>query len=266
MASENREYAIFPMSVMNITQGMESGTHAGSFAIDIAGRDSGKEWAFAPFTGVIKKKYPNGNTIWIESIYPVEYADGTVDYMTVAMTHDNNIDRLKVGQVINQGVNFYQEGTAGNATGNHIHLGVGRGKYSGTGWYQNRYGYWVINNEIKPYDALYLSGTEVINGNGYPWKAKGVQKMIQTNEDVDKLYLSTLHRYPESDDVRKNWFGVEWPTALDRIRSSEEWLDQNHILLVSYNELKNENAKLKEELSEESEYEVATVYVKKRRD
>lgn len=199
MAGGTREYAVFPMSVMNITQGMESGTHAGSFAIDIAGRDSGKEWAFAPFTGVIKKKYANGNTVWLESVNPVEYADGSVDYMTVAMTHDNNIDRLKVGQVINQGVNFYQEGTAGNATGNHIHLGVGRGKFSGSGWYQNKYGYWVINNEIRPYDAFYLSGTEIINGGGYPWKTKGELMAKFTREQEMTLSMMAVGSYPGKD-------------------------------------------------------------------
>jgi len=187
MATTDLESAIFPMAVMNITTRMGEGTHIGSYAIDIAGKDKSKEFAFAPFTGTIKKKYSNGNTVWLESNEPVISPDGIVDYLTVAMTHDNNIDDLYVGQVINQGQNFYQEGTAGQATGNHIHLGVGRGKFRGTGWYKNKYGYWVINDEIKPFDAFYLSGTEIINDGGYPWKDLEEKTVYISEEEYKDL-------------------------------------------------------------------------------
>lgn len=203
MATIDPEYAIFPMAVMRITTGMNIASHVGSFAIDIAGRDGTSEAAFAPFTGVIKKKYANGNTVWLESLNPVRYADGTIDYMTVALTHDNNINDLRVGQVISQGVNFYQEGTAGNASGNHIHLGVGRGKFTGTGWFQNKQGYWVINNEIKPYNAFYLSGTEIINGGGYPWVTieEGDEMSKPTEQEVRQYYDKYLGVPPSPEDI-----------------------------------------------------------------
>lgn len=61
--------------------------------------------------------------------------------------------------------------------------------------------------------------------------------MIESNEDVDQLYLTAFHRYPESDEVRKNWFGLTWPDALGRARVMPEYLDQNHIIKVSYPDL-----------------------------
>lgn len=185
----SEEYIVFPMAVMNITTKMNVGTHVNSYAIDIAGRDHNIESAFAPFTGIIKKKWENGNSIWLESVAPVLFADGSVDYAVIMMTHDNSIKDLYVGQIIYQGVNFYQEGTAGQASGNHIHLGVGKGKFTGTGWYQNKEGYWVINNQVKPYEAFYLSGTEIINDGGYPWKnIEGVEMTDQEIRDT-ALYL-----------------------------------------------------------------------------
>jgi hypothetical protein len=60
------------------------------------------------------------------------------------------------------------------------------------------------------------------------------ETMLQTNNDVDELYLTAYHRYPESDAVRSNWLGREWPQALDLARTAPEYLSQNHILLVAY--------------------------------
>lgn len=202
MATTNQEYAIFPMEYLNITQGINSGSHVGSFAIDIAGRDSAIDNAFAPFTGTIKKIWANGNSVWLESNAPVRLADGTTDYLTVLMTHDNNVSDLYVGKVIPQGVNYYQEGTAGNATGNHIHLNVGRGKFTGTGWYQNKYGYWVINNEIRPYDALYLSETHIINSGGYPWQTiKGGDIVYPTPAQVADVFNRFALEQPSQPQV-----------------------------------------------------------------
>jgi len=198
---------LFPMPYMNITTGINQASHLGSNAIDCAGSDSGIDFAIAPFTGVIRKKWANGNTVWIESSAPVLYADGTVDYATVSLTHDNNIDNLAVGQVVQQGQRFYEEGTAGRATGNHIHLEVGRGRFTSTGWYQNAHGNWVINNSYVPYAAFWLDNINVINGYGYPWKRTvtapttntGVQDM--TPNFIRRTYYMIANASPTQAEV-----------------------------------------------------------------
>ena len=166
------EYAVFPMKHMSISQGVNgSFSHQGTKAIDITGKDGGIDSAYAPFTGVIKKIY-QGYTVWLESVNPVMYANGTVDYMTVMLVHDNDTSDLYVGKVIQQGERFFEEGTAGYATGNHIHLECGRGKFQGSGWYENSQGKWMINNSILPYDALFVADDTVIySGYGYNWKS-----------------------------------------------------------------------------------------------
>lgn len=163
--------AVLMMNYLNVTQkGGGEFSHRGDKALDLAGKDSGIDSLKAPFTGRIKKIYSNGNAVWLESLEKVKYADGTVDYMTVLTMHDNDVSNLKVGDIIKQGEVYYNEGTNGFATGNHIHLTVGKGKFTGSGWYQNEYGYWCINNQMDVYKALFLLDTTVIiNSGGYNW-------------------------------------------------------------------------------------------------
>ena len=182
------ENAMFPMEYLNISQGANDGySHAGRVAIDICGRDTGQDAFYAPFTGTIKKTYDSDNIIWLESNEPVQFANGTVDYMTIMCMHDNDISDLWVGKVIQQGEHFLTEGTAGHADGNHIHLECGRGKFMGSGWYQNSYGKWCINNGVMPYDALFLSSsTKVINGYGYNWRYANDTPPSSAKISIDK--------------------------------------------------------------------------------
>lgn len=166
------EKPLYPSYNMRITQGYNIGTHIDSFAIDDAGKDQSIEPIRAPFTGIIKKIYSaDANEVWLESTEPVEYPDGTVDYMTIMFAHSNNVSNLFVGKLIAQGENFYSEGTKGNATGNHCHIECGKGKFSGSGWYKNNNGYYSINNGKKPEDCLWLDdNVNVISSNNYNFK------------------------------------------------------------------------------------------------
>lgn len=185
------------MKYLNITTGINEATHRGSNAIDLAGLNTGVDNAFAPFDAVVKKTWANGNTVWIESLNPVRFSDGSVDYAVAYFTHDNNIGDLFVGKVIRQGEVFYQEGVAGQATGNHIHFEIAKGKFTGTGWYQNSFNYWVLNNSVAPWLACYLDGTIIINGYNYPWKE------LITMEKVSTAVLRIGHSELEGWDSDK---------------------------------------------------------------
>lgn len=167
------EKAVFGMDTLRITQGYnESFSHQGRLALDLAGKDGTQEWLSAPFTGIVKKVYTkSANVVWLESCNKVKYADGTEDYMTVMLMHMNNVSNIKVGNIYKQGQQFYQEGTSGNATGNHIHMEIGKGKFTGTGWHQNQFGKWCINNSIEVHKGLFLKKEcNVINNYNYDWK------------------------------------------------------------------------------------------------
>ena len=166
------EKPLYPSPYMRITQGYMIGTHKDSYAIDDAGSDSGIDYINAPFTGIIRKIYTgDANEVWLESSEPVIYPDGTVDYMTMMFAHDNDVSNLFVGKVINRGERFYEEGTKGNASGNHVHMECGRGKFTGSGWHQNSANYWSINNGKNPTECLWIDDSiTILNSNGYTFK------------------------------------------------------------------------------------------------
>lgn len=204
------EKAVFMMDYLNITQKANNEfSHKGDKAIDIAGKDGGIDNFKAPFTGVIKKIYEEDNTVWLESKDKVRYADGTIDYMTIFTTHDNDISNLKVGNTIKQGEIYYQEGARGKATGNHIHLAVGKGKFTGSGWYQNKYGVWVINNQYDVHKALFLLDTvKIINDGGYNWIKTNVLKETVNNNEI-------IHTVVKGDNLTK--IAKKYNTTVDEL-------------------------------------------------
>ena len=201
------EKPIYPSPYMRITQGFMTGTHIDSYAIDDAGSDTGIDFIVAPFTGIIRKIYTgDANEVWLESNEPVIYPDGTVDYMTMMFAHDNDVSNLFVGKVINRGERFYEEGVSGNATGNHVHMECGKGKFTGSGWHQNSAGYWSINNGKNPTECLWIDDSiTILNSNGYTFKriepevsvpdtpseTEPVEDNDSTDTDVDDSNSST---------------------------------------------------------------------------
>lgn len=185
-----QQKAMFIMETMNISQGMYgSFSHQGSKAIDFTGNDGGIDPAYAPFDGKVVYISTSAAYIIYESTSPVEFADGTVDYMTVWVMHDNNVGRFYIGQTFSQGEHFFNEGSAGYATGNHIHLECARGTYQGQ--YKNDYGVWCIKNQINPYDALYLSeSTYIINDYGYNWRR--TSKLSFTPADLGTDFYGSI--------------------------------------------------------------------------
>ena len=166
------EKPLYPSKNMRITQRYNTGSHIDSYAIDEAGQDSNISTLYAPFTGIIKKIYlEDANEVWLESIEPVEYPDGTIDYMTIMFAHSNDVSNLFVGKKIKRKEPFYSEGTKGNATGNHCHIECGKGKFVGTGWYKNNGGSYSINNKKKPEECLWIDESiKVIDSKGLNFK------------------------------------------------------------------------------------------------
>lgn len=192
------EKAMYPIKTIRITQRDHQGTHADSWATDEAGPDGGISSLFAPFTGVIKKIYTkDANEVWLESVEPVLYADGTQDYMTIMFCHDNDVSDLWVGKVIKQGEVFYQEGTKGNATGNHCHFECGRGCFTDSGWHKDSAGYWSINNGKLVTDCLFIDDSyNVIQTLGLNFKnvkevePKRYGSPVKRNEYVNQIKIN----------------------------------------------------------------------------
>jgi len=173
------EKAVLNVKELSISQGMNgSYSHKGELAIDIR---NACEYFKAPFTGVIKRIYTNCNAVWLESVDKVKYADGTEDYMTVMTLHDNDVSNLKVGQTVKQGEKYFQPGVKGNVTGPHIHLGVGKGKFTGNGWTKNKYDNWPINNQYDVTKALFVHTDVKQTDPMYDWKETSDYTYNKTN-------------------------------------------------------------------------------------
>ena len=164
---------LMPMVNVNVTQ-KEKGnfSHYGINAIDLAGKNVGIENVRAPFDMRIVAMYKYnsmGNCVIATSLKKVMFADGTLNYATFQFMHDNNINNLYVGKTIKQWEVFYQEGTTGFATGNHIHLAVKKGSFEGF----SKNG-WSLKGAIKTKNAFVLvKGThKVINLLGINYKTK----------------------------------------------------------------------------------------------
>lgn len=180
----DKNYLTYPVKNMKITQSyLGSYSHAKNYngrpydyPIDEACLDSSREYMYCPCDCMVVK-YIYGvnakgtNTIWLESTEKVVMPCGT-DYVTIMVIHpmDDDLSKLKVGQKFYRGDKMFREGTDGNATGNHFHISVGKGKYR-NGWVQNNKGAWpidTVSGAIKPEQAFFVdkSFTNVIKTSG----------------------------------------------------------------------------------------------------
>jgi len=179
------QYAKFPMKYVNITQVPNGGyTHKGRLTVDNAGKDAGIDNVLAPFDcKVVWKDLGSAKTgVLIENLNPLECADGVIrkaGSVLVIFWHDNDITNLQIGQIIRQGEVFYQEGTAGQATGNHLHFGVGIGPYKG-GYpmVENEFGRYEIKNEIHPSNIFFIDDSNIVKN------TKGMKWVKHTKDDV----------------------------------------------------------------------------------
>lgn len=184
------EVALFPLEYLNMSQD-EGGdfSHAGTLAMDFLGWGiSGRLLKcpyYAPVSCTCIGSTESANRIW-QSNNKVLFADGTVDYMTWVQAHDNNPH--PVGTVLKQGDLLGHTGTAGNVTGDHLHLNVAKGKYAN--WEQvppnNN---WQLKNSIHIYDALFVNDTVIRNGFNKPWVTYSIQPPIIRSKSKFKWVL-----------------------------------------------------------------------------
>ena len=149
-------------------------SHAGTLNFDVVGY-KGNSNIKAPFDcSIVKiyKKINEGNTVVIQSDRKVQYADGTVDYMSMAFGHDNDVSDLKVGMHLSQGQVFYQTGNYGKGvTGVHSHVTCIKGKFKNNLWAKkSKQGNSYCPNQINPVNALFLGNAKVINAKGLKFK------------------------------------------------------------------------------------------------
>lgn len=236
----SKNYLTYPCKTMNITQGYvgnyshephTTGTPK-DYPWDEACENTGRSPMYCPCDEMkIVRIYTKGtNTIWLESTSEVNLADGSFEYVTLMVTHpnDDDIKRLYKGQKFKRGEIICREGTDGNATGNHFHFSVGKGKMLGIGWAKNTKGKWVLTctgGTKKPETMFYIDRsftTLVKKTQGITFKdlpkhtradeflpERGYFKKGDTHENIGKVANFLYKNFPAytSKKALGNYFG-----------------------------------------------------------
>lgn len=160
---------MFPMDVMYITQG-ESGdfSHSKAKAIDYihltkSGVRTKRAWYYAPADMTVVNAGSAG-TMWATD-NEVNTPSGT-KRMVYMFWHDNNHSAYPVGTKRKQGEKCGQTGTAGFATGDHLHIEVMNGSV------------FDKSNAIHNWEAFFVNDTEIVVNFGYAWATTNDQTGI----------------------------------------------------------------------------------------
>ena len=171
IASDGYEVLLFPLDYLYMTQD-EGGSysHLYTYSIDCMGwNSSGRVYRcpyYAPCT--LKCVYKSSVSIVWQSTDRVHYADGTLDIVTINFVHDNDLTNHYIGEVIQQGNLIGRTGTAGNVTGDHVHINTARGTYQG--FYDVGTGHYQLINATHVYDTMYLNDTIILEGYNHNWR------------------------------------------------------------------------------------------------
>lgn len=214
------QYLKYPCKTMNITQSyLGKYSHAPNvsgnpkdYPIDEAGADTGRDYFYAPCDMKIVRIYgvkaSGTNTIWLESLEKVMTPSGMLK-ITIMVIHpeDDDLLKLKVGQIFKQGDKAFREGKDGNASGNHFHISVASGVIGATGWVENDKGSWVIKTDgvaLKPEVAFFIDeDTTIKNSGGLTFKK--IEQMTKEEAKVivkEKAGLSDKTIEYIADDYR----------------------------------------------------------------
>lgn len=260
-----KNYLTYPCKVMSITQG-----YIGNYSHEPHTTGTPKDYPWDEACGTtarspmycpcdemkIKRIYTKGtNTIWLESTTKAFFADGTSDYVTLLVTHpnDSDIKRLKEGQKFKRGNLICYEGTDGNATGNHFHFAVGKGKIKGNGWAQNTKGKWVlttVNGSKKPETMFYIDPkfTTVKKTQGIKFKDlpkddffDGKKYFVpgNTHENIGRVASFMRERFPAYTNKQAlgNYYGDNLLAAIKEFKKRTGLTVNNRIDEVTVNKL-----------------------------
>lgn len=177
-ASDGYEVALFPLEYMNISQGElmpdNSWSHYNTYNVDFLGWNQDgrvlKCPIYAPFTMKVVAlwDYTGSHTVTFESVDKVHFADGSLDYMTIEFTHADNPPIFTLNATVQQGRLCSYTGTYGNVTGDHSHICIGKGHY--TGYTQREGGHYDLSNRYHIYNGLFINDTEIIYDHNYNWR------------------------------------------------------------------------------------------------
>ena len=174
IGTNGRQNAVFPLEYMYLTQGeMQGPTHQGSYAMDFQGYgENGRVYRcnyYAPcdLTMVAISDADTHSYVYT-SDEKVNFIDGTSDYLTILVAHDN--DSYSIGRHVSQGQLLGKTGTY-QGFGDHLHMEVKKGIYEGC--HRNNDNVYMLTNSTHIFSLLGVNDTNIIVGGDYNWKSFG---------------------------------------------------------------------------------------------
>ena len=176
VGQNDKQNVVFPFEFMYLTQGelttAQESTHKGCYAMDFQGMSS-------PSTRMLRCPYyapcdltlvaiadPNGHSYVYTSNSQVNFVDGTSDYFTILVAHDDT--SYSIGRTVAQGYELGKTGTYGIHTGDHVHMEVKKGTYEGC--HTNSQGTYMLTNSTHLYDLFGVNDTVLLVDGGYNWQ------------------------------------------------------------------------------------------------
>lgn len=183
-----KDYAIYPFDYLCITQRYDQGNHIPHWKgsknysdkpWDEACKDGGRSYFIPQNDYKIVQILGLGttavtNSVRLVSVNKLTMPCGRTDYLELTLTHMNedNLKKVKAGQILKKGSKILMEGTDGRATGNHFHITANIGKYYGL--LENSNGAWCFTYQksLLPQEAFYINPkfTNIISTNGIKFK------------------------------------------------------------------------------------------------
>ena len=210
------EYANYPFECMRITQRHDEGNHIPHWnpfidyadkPWDEACKDGGRSYFIPQNDYVVDEVLMLQRSLRLSTINKVKIPyqeEPVILHLTLTHMKEEDLKKIKKGQIAKKGTKFILEGNEGGAYGYHFHCTANIGNYYDIKKNANGANCFVYDKSLLPFEAFYVdeSFTNVLDNNKYTFQVTPkTMKKGDTGTEVEKTadFLSNF--------VKGNYYG-----------------------------------------------------------